>query len=207
MSISAPTTRGRGPGCDLYRCRADRCCVHAADQHELGLSKVRSHSGSTARRAPRNPGILHMSVDPCDHASQWEMWRISAIRSARQDGDGRRSTGNTYNDHGMRWDNSGRTASTRPSAGRTSREHAATRSGTSEVHSDPILSSQMAMAGVRLRKDTRYDLTRLRVLHESCAISTSPRCCSWQCVADLDSAFGAIAIEASGEPEASASPT
>ena len=61
-------------------------------------------------RAAEIPDILHMSVDPLPtmHPSG-EMWAnighpVSPDRMAMAVGAG----GNTYNDHGMHWDNSGR---------------------------------------------------------------------------------------------------
>ena len=77
----------------------------------LGVSKVPITfriDGKT--RYAEIPGILHMSVDPLPtmHPSG-EMWAnighpVSPDRMAMAVG----ANGNTYNDHGMRWDNSGK---------------------------------------------------------------------------------------------------
>lgn len=77
----------------------------------LGMRKVPiafSISGKT--RSAEIPGVLHMSVDPLPtmHPSG-EMWvnighPVSPDRMALAVG----APGNTYDDHGMRWDNSGK---------------------------------------------------------------------------------------------------
>jgi hypothetical protein len=77
----------------------------------LGVSKVPITfriDGKT--RSAEIPGILHMSVDPLPtmHPSG-EMWAnighpVSPDRMALAVG----APGNTFSDHGMRWDNSGK---------------------------------------------------------------------------------------------------
>src|SRR5581483_2504221 len=77
----------------------------------LGVSKVQitfKIDGKT--RSAEIPGILHMSVDPLPTMHPGgEMWvnighPVAPDRMALAVG----AAGNTYNDHGMRWDNSGR---------------------------------------------------------------------------------------------------
>jgi hypothetical protein len=77
----------------------------------LGVSKVpiTFHIEGKTRSA-EIPGILHMSVDPLPtmHPGE-EMWAnlghpISPDKMALAVG----APGNTFSDHGMRWDNSGK---------------------------------------------------------------------------------------------------
>ncbi len=77
----------------------------------LGVKKVPiTYRIDGKKRSAEIPGILHMSVDPLPtgHPSG-EMWAntghpVSPDRLAFAMG----ASGNTFNDHGMRWDNSGK---------------------------------------------------------------------------------------------------
>jgi hypothetical protein len=77
----------------------------------LGAKKVPiSYRIEGKRRSAEIPDILHMSVDPLPtaHPSR-EMWAntghpVSPDKLAFAVG----ASGNTYSDHGMRWDNSGK---------------------------------------------------------------------------------------------------
>ena len=77
----------------------------------LGASKVPiSYRIEGKRRSAEIPNILHMSVDPLPTAHpSGEMWAntghpVSPDKLAFAVG----ASGNTYSDHGMRWDNSGK---------------------------------------------------------------------------------------------------
>jgi len=77
----------------------------------LGVKKVPiAYSVKGKTRSAEIPGILHMSVDPLPTAHpSGEMWAnvghpVSPDKLALAVG----APGNTFNDHGMRWDNSGK---------------------------------------------------------------------------------------------------
>ena len=77
----------------------------------LGVKKVPiAYSVKGKTRSAEIPGILHMSVDPLPTAHpSGEMWAnvghpVSPDKLALAVG----APGNTFHDHGMRWDNSGK---------------------------------------------------------------------------------------------------
>ncbi len=101
----------RGAGCDLYRSRRrTHGCLHAADQHhawgEQGPDHLPDRRQDALSRNPRHFAHVRRSL-PTMHPSG-EMWAnighpVSPDRMAMAVG----AAGNTYNDRGMRWDNSG----------------------------------------------------------------------------------------------------
>jgi hypothetical protein len=77
----------------------------------LGVRKVPiTYRIEGKRRSAEIPGVLHMSVDPLPTAHpSGEMWAnvghpVSPDKLALAMG----ASGNTFSDHGMRWDNSGK---------------------------------------------------------------------------------------------------
>ena len=113
ISINAPAISRPKPRCDFHgRSGRTHGTVGATDRQEpRGEKKVPiTYRIEGNKRFAEIPNILHMSVDPLPTAHpSGEIWAntghpVSPDKLAFATG----APGNTFTDHGMRWDNSGK---------------------------------------------------------------------------------------------------
>ena len=80
----------------------------AADWQETRSEEGPNQLRIQGKKRAQNPVILHMAVAPLPTAHPSGGGRTTAIPLPRQAAFAVGAPGNTFNDHGMRWDNSGK---------------------------------------------------------------------------------------------------